>query len=241
MDIIAGTPEQLPSELLSDMARYRYEVFVEKLGWKLPTRGRLELDQFDRPDTCYLIARDAAGAIVGTARLLPTQRPYLLASVFPELLGGAPAPNSPRVWELSRFAAVDFGAAGRESSGADVPSTALALLARAMRVVARQRARQLVSVSPVGIERILRRAGLMPRRIAPPLRIDDQYLMACLIDVDARWCPPGGPICAPAAAAQVRPRRSPLSAAARFKEGPAAPRAPRSRSCCWPAVSPSRS
>lgn len=188
MKIIAGTVETFTADVLFDMARYRHEVFVEKLGWKLDTRGRLELDEFDRKDTIYLIARNPAGEIVGTSRLLPTDRPYLLASIFPQLLGDSPAPCSPDIWELSRFAAAE---GTRLGVGEDPHGWTLALdmLSVAMRTVAEKGAQRLISVSPLGIERILRRAGLSAHRVAPPVRVESQQLFACLIDVDKNWCP----------------------------------------------------
>ncbi|MBD9667169.1 GNAT family N-acetyltransferase [Variovorax sp. VRV01] len=188
MEIIAGTIDSFSADVLFDMARYRHEVFVEKLGWKLHTRGRLELDEFDRKDTIYLIARNPDGEIVGTSRLLPTHRPYLLASVFPQLLGDTPAPCSPDIWELSRFAAGD---GTRLGMGGDAHGWSLALdmLSAAMRTVAKEGGRRLISASPLGIERILRRTGLSAHRAAPPVRVDGQLLFACLIDVDKNWCP----------------------------------------------------
>ena len=188
MEIIAGTVDTFSADVLFDMAHYRHEVFVEKLGWELHTRGRLELDEFDRKDTIYLIARNPAGEIVGTSRLLPTHRPYLLASVFPQLLGDMPPPCSPDIWELSRFAAGD---GTRLGMGADPLGRSLALdmLSVAMRTVAKEGARRLISASPLGIERILRRAGLSAHRAAPPVRVDGHLLFACLVDVDKNWCP----------------------------------------------------
>ena len=97
MRIIAGTADSMPAGLLFDIARYRHRVFVERLGWQLNTAGRFELDEFDRRDTCYIAAIDADGTVVGTARLLPTDRPYLLADVFPQLMGDAPLPRSAAV------------------------------------------------------------------------------------------------------------------------------------------------
>lgn len=94
MQIIAGAANQLPAGLLFDMARYRHAVFVERLGWQLQSTGRLELDQFDRRDTAYVIALNSADNVVGMARLLSTDRPYLLAEVFPQLMAGQPLPRS---------------------------------------------------------------------------------------------------------------------------------------------------
>lgn len=232
MEIIATTLAEMPPDLLNGMARYRYGVFVEKLGWELETRGGLELDQFDRSDTRYLIARNARGEIVGTARLLPTHRPYLLSSVFPQLLGDLPAPCTPRVWELSRFAAVDLRAGHCGPLGLDVSPTALALLGAAMRVAGRERARRLVSVSPVGIERILRRAGVVSHRMAPPVRVEGRSLVACVIHIDSRWEPHGRMSC-PLRRPPRTGRSSLGPAAAVFRRGcQAAMPAPPRRSCC---------
>lgn len=248
MEIIAGTPEQLTAEVLSDMARYRYRVFVEKLGWDLQTRNGMELDQFDRCDTCYLIARNANGEVVGTARLLPTHRPYLLASVFPQLLGDSSAPCTPRVWELSRFAAVDFGADPRGAEDGFGSSAALTLLSAAMRVAAKRGARRLVSASPVGIERILRRAGVRAHRVAPPALVDGRYLVACVIAIDTRWRPPndrrGNPSCLPIRSSRAtfaRPLRATADPGVVSQEFPGATNVPRPSSCCWPAASRSHS
>jgi acyl homoserine lactone synthase len=190
MEFIAGTVDTFSAGVLFDMARYRHQVFVEKLGWKLHTRGRLELDEFDRKDTLYLIARKPAGQIIGCCRLLPTHRPYLLAAVFPQLLGGAPTPRSPRIWELSRFATVDTA---HFSASEDLYGTSLALdlLSAAMRMVASEGGRRMICASPLGVERILRRAGLDVHRVAPPVLVDGQPLFACLIDVDKGWRPRG--------------------------------------------------
>lgn len=108
MRVLFGDRETLKPVAVSNLGRYRYKVFVERLKWHLPCEAGHEFDQFDRSDTKHLIALGQGEDIVGCARLLPTTRPYLLESVFPALLNGQPPPSSPEVWELSRFAAVDF-------------------------------------------------------------------------------------------------------------------------------------
>jgi N-acyl-L-homoserine lactone synthetase len=181
MQIVAGRANELHVGALFDMAHFRYRIFVERLGWRLQTHGRLELDQFDRPDTVYVIARDREGNVVGVARLLSTHRPYLLAEVFPQLLGKASRPHSQDVWELSRFAALDLAAAVPASATPFDTSLALILLREAMKVAAQNGAKELVSVSPLGIERILRRGDVRFERMAPPLEISGERLFACRI------------------------------------------------------------
>lgn len=183
MHIVTGTADTLSAEMLFDMAHYRHQVFVEKLGWDLSVRGRLELDQFDRRDTLYVLAPKREGGLRGVARLLPTDRPYLLAEVFPQLLGGRTAPRSARIWELSRFAAVDLAASQPRVTQFGASSAALSLLAATMQVAAKAGAEELVTVSPLGMERILQHAGIAARRFAAPVRVGRQRLFACRIDL----------------------------------------------------------
>lgn len=90
MQLVSGTSAGLPAGLYSRVSRYRHEVFVQRLAWNLQTPDGEEIDQFDREDTVYVVAQDAAGQIAGCGRLLPTTRPYLLGDVFAQLLNGAP-------------------------------------------------------------------------------------------------------------------------------------------------------
>jgi acyl homoserine lactone synthase len=103
MHFLTGTQNALSQNVVSKMASYRHRVFVDKLGWQLNCVVGRELDQFDREDTVYVIAEDDLGDVVGTARLLPTNRPYLLGEIFPQLMGGSSVPSSPLIWELSRL------------------------------------------------------------------------------------------------------------------------------------------
>lgn len=190
MDFITGTSGGLPPDLMAGLARFRYQVFVEMLGWQLEGSGEgLELDQFDRADTIYVIARDESGDVAGSARLLPTTRPYLLGEVFPQLLHGEPIPASAAIWELSRFAAVDFSAGKTTALSQFSSPVAVGLLSAALRVAADRGAERLITVSPLGIERLLRRAGFRAHRAAPPCIVDGHPLFAALIEVESVSAP----------------------------------------------------
>lgn len=183
MQYISGTSTSLAAEDLVGLARFRHRVFVEMLGWELQARNGLELDQFDRADTVYVAARNEHGAVVGIARLLPTTRPYLLRDVFPQLLHGQPLPAAPSVWELSRFAAVDFDSA-RTAPVAQVSSpVAVGLLRESMIVAANLGAQRLITVSPLGVERLLRKAGFRAHRAGPPVIVDGHPVFACWIEL----------------------------------------------------------
>jgi N-acyl-L-homoserine lactone synthetase len=185
MHFVSGAQEKLPRELYARLARYRHTVFVERLGWPLEAEQGLECDQFDRPDTLYVIAQQEDGRISGCARLLPTTRPYLLGEVFPELLNGLTPPCSPDVWELSRFAAVDTTDSTKSPLSQFSSSIAVTLLREAVACAAIRGASWLISVSPVGVERLLRRAGFRAHRAGPPRLTDGQPIIACWISVDS--------------------------------------------------------
>ncbi|HKJ09534.1 MAG TPA: acyl-homoserine-lactone synthase [Gammaproteobacteria bacterium] len=183
MNITSGTITKLPTGLAEGISHYRHRVFVDTLGWTLQTCNGMELDQFDRSDTLYVVAQDEQHCINGCARLMPTDRPYLLGEIFPQLMNGEPPPCSPDVWELSRFAAVDFKGRGASGNGQFSSPTAVELLRESIHCAARHGARRLITVSPVGVERLLRRAGFHAHRAGPPMIVDEHPIFACWIEV----------------------------------------------------------
>lgn len=183
MRMSTGMQVGLPEQLLSDVSSYRYKVFVEQLGWELHTQNGLELDQFDCEYTYYVIAQHDNGEIAGCARLLPTTVPYLLGEIFPQLLNGLLPPSSSEVWELSRFASVDLSGQGVRGGQFSSP-VAVELLKAAMACAKAQGAKRLITVSPVGVERLMQRAGFRCRRAGPPMIVGGHALTACWIDLD---------------------------------------------------------
>lgn len=186
MNITVGVSESLPARLFDDLASYRHRIFVERLGWQLQAEHGQEFDQFDRPDTVYVVARGGNDEVIGCARLLPTLRPYLLADVFPDLMQGLPVPRCAEVWELSRFAAVDLATTSTDDMGQFSSPTAVGLLQAALDSAAERGANELISVSPLGVERLLRKAGFQAERAAPPRMVQGRPLFACRIAVAAR-------------------------------------------------------
>ncbi|WP_160106030.1 MULTISPECIES: acyl-homoserine-lactone synthase [unclassified Azospirillum] len=148
---------QSHTDLVWRIQELRRRIFVEHLGWPLSVDGDRERDQFDRKDTIY-------GAVVENAvpvacwRLLPTDKPYLLADVFPHLTDGESLPHSNSVWEISRFG-VD----------PDHPAPNLMtreLLGLMMRFAVSRRIETIVAVTDAAFQRVLARNGLTMFRYA---------------------------------------------------------------------------
>src|SRR5690348_15267244 len=172
MEILAGRSSELTRGLMRQIGRYRHKVFVEKLGWPLQCEHDMELDSFDRTDTIYVVVLEMDKEVIGIARLLPTTQAYLLEQHFPQLLHGMPVPRFRHMWELSRLASVNFAQLETTTLEQFSMPVTVPLLRACMSVAAKRGARQLISVSPTGIERLLQRAGIAVRRAGPPLIID---------------------------------------------------------------------
>lgn len=91
------------SAALRSMFEARKQVFVDLLKWDLTVLdGQYEVDQFDTSEARYLIAADDNGAHRGSARLLATDSPHILDTLFGGLCA-RPAPAGPGVFEITRF------------------------------------------------------------------------------------------------------------------------------------------
>lgn len=87
---------------LDNMHRDRKRVFVDMRKWDVPViDGQFEVDQFDGEHAVYLVSASRQGTHFGSIRLLPTDRPHLLGSIFPHLCAETP-PNGPDIWEITR-------------------------------------------------------------------------------------------------------------------------------------------
>ena len=181
MEFVCNTAEKISPALYRSLGCYRHHVFVERLGWELPSQPGYEQDQFDRADTVHVVARNAGGDIVGCGRLLPTSGPYLLQEVFPQLLNGMPVPRSDKVWELSRFAAM--APEGAEPARRN-DYVAERVLLQALRFCKSQGVTHLLAVSTPPVERLLLRAGVRCQRLGPPDLAGGKPVIAFVIAVD---------------------------------------------------------
>lgn len=95
--ISAGDPA------LRAMFEARKRVFVDMLGWDVPVvDDRYEVDQFDDAHATYIVLSDPDGGHRASARLLRTERPHILADLFPSLCEG-PVPARHDISEITRF------------------------------------------------------------------------------------------------------------------------------------------
>lgn len=100
---IIQSPNIDEDAVLRAMFEARKRVFIDLLKWDLPVlANRYEIDHFDNPDAQYLVLTDTEVHHRASTRLLKTNRPHILADIFPHLCAG-PVPTGEHVREITRF------------------------------------------------------------------------------------------------------------------------------------------
>lgn len=88
---------------LRPMFEDRKRLFVDLLGWQVPVvAGDYEIDRFDDNRAIYLVDSDESDPHLGSMRLLPTEHPHILDTLFPGLCDGF-VPRGPAIYEITRL------------------------------------------------------------------------------------------------------------------------------------------
>jgi acyl homoserine lactone synthase len=179
LQIKIAARREFKSKDLWEMHALRAKVFKGRLGWEVPVLSGMEIDGYDALEPLYMMMREPGGALRGCWRLLPTEGPYMLKDSFPQLLRGQGAPSDPRIWELSRFAIETDGCGPYGFSS--VTMDAIAAIIRYGHAAGLS---QWVTVTTTAIERMLRRAGVVTRRLDAPLTIGVENAVALYVDIE---------------------------------------------------------
>jgi acyl homoserine lactone synthase len=182
MEVIAiGPHDRSQNPLLVDqMHRLRARVFRDRMGWDVAVVDGQEFDQFDELNPTSILVVDR-GVVVGHTRVLPATGPTMLSETFSFLVSsGAYAPHS-RMLETSRFC-VDTSTARLTPDGIHLAT--MTLIAGILEWADVGGHSEIVTVTDVRLERILRRVGLPLRRLGEPTRIGNTLALAGIVDVD---------------------------------------------------------
>lgn len=176
--------------LYQEHLKQRKSLFVDRHNWDVPHNHDVELDQYDRPDTVYVLAEDC-GKLIGYARLLPTQSAvtlgtthftYMVKDATDGLLPGIPddilwndsAPVSPNIWEMTRFHARDR-------------ATMNVIFQRAAEYLVSIGVTQTVSFTRTAYKNVLSQIGLKTRRLGHAVTYADQKSY-CVLETDLTQC-----------------------------------------------------
>lgn len=103
VQLVQGATNPLCRDLLTKMFRQRYDIFIREKGWNIKSENGLEVDQYDTPETLYLIDLDRDGNVAASTRMVRTDQPYMLADVFSDMCERE-LPRTADCWELTRGA-----------------------------------------------------------------------------------------------------------------------------------------
>lgn len=182
---IEGVDRARHPTLIDAMFRMRAAVFADRLEWDVTVTQGWEIDRFDAEDPLYLLSVDQkTGALQGAVRLLPTTGPNMLRDVFPVLVPGG-APESPLIWESSRFAVnpAAFNAVGRAEVNHVVNRTTIELLCGIVEVCQRAGIEHIVSVFDARMARIFRSINCAFEIIGTPTRVGRTMTYAGVFDM----------------------------------------------------------
>lgn len=165
---------------LFEYHRLRKKVFVDGYGWDAPTQGNIEIDAFDHEETVYLIYKDFQRITKGGLRLVPTNTPHMLGSVFKKYISKEAYTASARVWECSRFF-VDHEALIENKDTSGAKKATYELLIAMCEFALSWGIDEIVTPSEIRMERLLRMMGWPMDRISDPQDMGDCTLVSAVL------------------------------------------------------------
>ena len=154
------------TKYLFDMHRQRKRVFKDRLGWDVQiSRSDLEVDQFDLPESIYLLSINDEGWVNGSWRFLPANGPTMIRDIWPEYLNSIQFPRAAHIWEGSRFA-VEFGSCDPAKGLAQVSRTTQELFCGITELCLHCGIREIYTLYDLRIARLLPRLGCHAKEIS---------------------------------------------------------------------------
>lgn len=166
------------TKTLIEMHKFRKLVFKDRMGWDIPiTDDGLDIDEFDLPETVYMVVRDIQNRIVGTWRFTPTNGPSMIRDIWPEFTKNFEIPKTGNCWELSRFGVhtYDDDENGRIDQVSHVTATMITAMMETFTLVGIPYAYTLYHL-PVG--RSIRKVGFIPDLVSDRHTLDDKPAVA---------------------------------------------------------------
>lgn len=178
IDCVTIENAHLFGQALASQFRLRHRVFIERENYNVPTWRGMEYDQYDTPATMYCIWRDDRGEARGVARLAPTDRPYMIKDLWPDIVTSMPLPTSAGIWEATRLG-ID------QDLPKELRRRILAELIVSYAEVAQKiDARYLLGVMhPWAWEHCFVRLGWEPEFLGPSRMVDGDEIFAARLDV----------------------------------------------------------
>ncbi len=177
--------------LCANYLKARRKVYIDDKGWDLPQTEGMEFDQYDTPQSRWVVIHEY-GRVLAGMRLLPTtarcgQYTYMLKDAQEGLLDNIPrdilffdAPVRPDIWEATRlFLAPSVGAKRRLI----IQTMLLEHMAAAAREMG---ASAVIGIVPAVFHRWMKRIRMSATPVGPAMTIDGDKIQAALMIVAKR-------------------------------------------------------
>lgn len=183
MHVYFAPRQKLDVHVLKAMHTLRARIFHERKGWDVQIIGDMEIDGYDALNPYYLILEDRSSGkgVYGCWRILPTTGPNMLRDTFPQLLDGQDPPCSSSIWELSRFAV-----GGSKPTQVGFSDEVVEAIRHLVRFALSHQVKDLVTVTTVGVERMLKSLGLDASRIGRMQRIGTEKAVALNVSLNEK-------------------------------------------------------
>jgi len=161
------------TKLLFDMYRLRASVFKDSLKWDVYVdKDGLEVDQFDIPETVYILGMDGEEKVVGSWRMLSTMGPTMIRDIWPQFLESLPMPRDEDIFELSRFT---VKLRDEDAPGADVDKQRIIaeMFCGLTEVCIKAGIKELYTLYDERVEGMLQRIDCHPYKVSEKLEVDD--------------------------------------------------------------------
>lgn len=172
---ISPSDQHAFQERLTEMHFQRGRVFKGRLDWAVNVRNGQEFDEYDGLGPTYLLYVGHDGIMKGSIRLLPTSSTNMLCDTFPQLLSGNPAPNSPQIWESSRFC---VETENDEKGKNKLSRGCIELFAGMVEFGLSRGLTSIATVTDIRVERILKIAGWEVSRIGEAQKVGNTDAVA---------------------------------------------------------------
>ncbi len=169
---------------LVEMHRVRTKIFRDRMGWSVDVNEmELEIDDYDLPDTIYILAFNSAGDVVGTWRFLTTDQPSMIRNIWPQYLKSLPIPEAASICETSRFGVYAGDEATPERQGHINQATAEMIVAL-IDVCIKCGITDMFTLYNIKIKRLLERIGFKPALISEVTNLEGEPTVTAQFKMD---------------------------------------------------------
>lgn len=176
-------------KLCANYMRARREVFIDAKGWDLPQTEGMEFDQYDTPQSRWVIVHEY-GRVLAGMRLTPTtakcgRYSYMLRDAQLGLLDNIPdnilffdAPVRDEIWEATRLFVVASVSSKRRLIIQSILLEHMSASARELGATA------IIGIVPSVFSRWMKRIRMSATPVGPAMVIDGDSIQAALMRVD---------------------------------------------------------